>query len=65
MTQPADHNPWSPERYAEAAEEERAAREAGKKGDDHSPGQVVITILGVLIGIGITIYAIFLAATGG
>lgn len=55
-----DDNPWSAARYREAEEEDRAA---GTRGFRLS-GQAVMIIFGVLLGIGITIYAGY-ASLGG
>lgn len=53
-------NPWSADRYREAQEEDRASGGGGFR----MSGQAAMLILGVLIGIGITIYAAY-AASGG
>lgn len=59
---PHDDNPWSPERYAEAREEDRAA---GSRGF-HLSGQAIGLIIGMLVGIVITVvYAIYLVNSGG
>lgn len=61
MTNPGDQpddNPWSPERYAEAWEEERTNRT--RRGPWLSM-QAKVLIVGVLLGIGITLYGIYLS----
>lgn len=55
-----DDNPWSAARYQEAEEEDRAA---GTRGFRLS-GQAAMLILGVLLGIGITIYGAYLSFGG-
>ncbi len=52
-----DDNPWSPERYAEAWAEEQANK---RKGPWLSM-QAKVLIFGVLLGVGITLYGIYLA----
>lgn len=57
-----DDDPWSPERYAQAREEDRAS---GSRGFVLS-GQAIGLIIGILVGIVITVvYAIYLMNSAG
>lgn len=61
---PQSHNPWSPEAYAEAAAEDRAAKKKGRS-SSHARGAVVVFGIGVLIGLGITAYGIIVSIFAG